>query len=316
MIDAFQTLIENLANGLDVPIWDVKAVIAITLVSIVCGLVGSLVVGNRMAFFSDAMAHTAFAGAALGVLTILILNPRLTALDSSPLQWVIPVVMVAFGAITGTAIAFFRERTSLSADSLIGVFFALAVGFGAMLLPELSKRVRFDPEQFLFGSPVYATPADLLFLLILTVVTVAFLLLRFNSLMFASFNPSLARSRRVSVRLNNYLFIILLALVVNLSIKAVGVLLINALLVVPAAAAANCARNLRQMFLLTLSINLGCGLIGYRISQYEIPMADGRSIPLRPSGTIIILSVACFFATFLYATLRGRKAAHGISCEC
>ena len=70
------------------------------------------------------------------------------------------------------------------------------------------------------------------------------------------------------------------------------------------------------MFLLTLSINLGCGLIGYRISQYEIPFADGRSIPLRPSGTIIILSVACFFATFLYATLRGRKAAHGISCEC
>jgi zinc transport system permease protein len=307
MTAAFDALLKGVAQSLNVPVFDVKGVLAVALVSLVCGLVGSLVVGNRMAFFSDAMAHCAFAGAALGMATVLFVGPPADPREESPYQWLIPVVMFAFGTAVGVGIAFFRERSGVTTDSVIGVFFALALGVAAILIPELSKRVKFDAEVFLFGSPMFATPEDLLLLLLLSGLTVAFLLARYNALVFASFSPSLARSRRVRVRLNNYLFIVLLALVVNLSIKAVGVLLINALLVVPAASAATTARNLRQLFALTLGISLGCGVGGYLVSSLAHLSVGGRELELRPSGTIIVLTVFCFFSLALVSGLRGRR---------
>ena len=109
---------------------------------------------------------------------------------------------------------------------------------------------------------------------------------RYNQLVFASFNPTLARTRGLTLTLNNYLFIVLLALVVNLSIKAVGALLINALLVVPAAAAANLSRNLRQMFWLTVAFCLGAGLIGLRYPKHGRSQdRRGRSSAVRPERT-------------------------------
>lgn len=316
MVEAFDALLNRIAIDLNLAAFDVRGILAVALVSLVCGLVGSLVVGNRMAFFSDAMAHCAFAGAALGVLSVLLLNPRTTSLDASATaRLLIPLVMVGFGVLVGLGIAYFRERSGLAIDSVIGVFFALAVGFGAMVLPDLSKHLKFDAELFLFGSPIFASAEDLLLLLVLAGLTAALVVARYNALVFASFNPSLARSRRVQVRLNNYLFIVLLALVVNLSIKAVGVLLINALLVVPAAAAANVSRNLRQLFVRTLGISLGCGVGGYLLSSMAHLSVGGRSLELRPSGTIIVLTVTCFFLFAAMAALRGRRT-HGTGCDC
>jgi zinc transport system permease protein len=308
MAAAFDALLNHLAADLGVARLDVNGVLAVALVGLVCGLVGALVTGNRMAFFSDAMAHCAFAGTALGVLSVLLTDPGVTSLDAAAAAgWRIPLVMVGFGAVVGVGIAFFRERSGLTTDSVIGVFFALAVGFGAMLLPELSKKVRFDAEAFLFGSPVFARPEDLLLLLALAVVTAGFVVARFNAIVFASFSPSLARSRRVDVRLNNYLFVLLLTLVVNLSIRAVGVLLINALLVVPAAAAANLARNVRQLFLLTLAISLACGIGGYLLCTRYTVHVGATEFELRPGGTIVVLTVVCFFASALAAAFRGRR---------
>jgi zinc transport system permease protein len=318
MTDALERLIVRIANSLDVGLHDVNAVLAILLVSLVCGAVGSLVIGSRMSFFSDAMAHCSFAGVSLGLITVLICDPSTRQVDDSPYRWLVPLVMILFGAGVGVAIAFFRERTSLAADSIIGVFFALAVGFGAMLIPEINKRgQRFDPEAFLFGSPVFANAQDQVLLIILAIVTFLFIVLRFNSLVFGSFSPSLAQSRRAMVRLNSYLFVVLLSLVVNLSIKAVGVLLINALLVVPAAAAANYARNVRQLFLLSVSFSVSCGLMGYVISRvWVINLGRGLVFEFRTGGTIIVLTVCCFFATYVAARLRGRRPTHGMNCEC
>ncbi len=317
MLQQFEDFLAHLSQSLGVELHDVNALLAITTVGIVCGTVGSLVIGNRMSFFSDAMAHCAFAGVALGLLSVLIVDPLNKHVDDSPYRWLVPVVMIGFGATVGIGIAFFRERSSLAADSIIGVFFALAVGFGAMLIPEVNKRgQRFDPEAFLFGSPIFAQAEDQLMLLGLAVLVLGFIITRFNSVVFASFSPSLARSRRVSVRLNHYLFVVLLSLVVNLSIKAVGVLLINALLVVPAAAAANSARNVRQLFLLSLVISLGCGWTGYFLSRnWVLNLGPGRVFEFRTGGTIVVLTVFCFFATAFLARLRGRTI-HGVDCEC
>ena len=288
-----------------------RCLLAVLFVSLSCGLVGALVVGNRMAFFSDAMAHTAFAGVALGLLSIIVLAGARTPKQAESYLWIVPWVMVAFGSVVGIGIAFVRERTGLTNDTVIGVFFALSIGFGAMFFTEIRKKIGIDPDVFLFGSPLTVADGELLALACLAVATAGLVAWKYNPWVFATFNPSLARSRGLWVRADHYLFIILLALLVNLSVKAVGVLLINALLVVPAAAAANVAANLRQMFWLTVGGSVVAGVLGNEISyRAEIPLGPrpGDTLEFGPGGTIVVLCVMGFFATMLYAAVRGGRS--------
>ena len=294
-------------HRLGVSTFDLNPLIAVVLIGLTCGLVGSLVVGNRMAFFSDAMAHTAFAGAALALVGVVVVAGVRSPREADPYLWSVPLVMAVFGSLVGAAIAWVRERTGLTHDTVIGVFFAFAIGLGAMVIPQIKGLVNIDAEQFLFGSVTVARGEDLFTLAVLTLVTAAVVAWRFNAFLFGTFNPSLARSRGLSVRANNYLFIVLLALVVNLSIKAVGVLLINALLVVPAAAAANLGRNVRQVFWLTLAGSVGAGVLGQQISaRVDVPLPGGRSFEPGTGGTIVVLCVLWFFVTMVVAAVRGR----------
>jgi len=284
--------------------FEFRALLSVLLVTAICGMVGALVVGNRMAFFSDAMAHCAFAGVALGLLLTLILG---TGGDPDSYRWLVPLVMVTFGALVGLAIAYVKEKTELASDTVIGVFFAGAIGFGAMLLSALKQRRAIDPETFLFGSPLYVQDVDFLYLGILFFLVVSLLLWRSNHLLLASFNPSLAKSRGIALRLNNYLFIVLLALIVNLSIVTVGALLINAMLIVPAATASNIARNLRQMFWWTLGLSIVAGLLGlYLSSEFSLRLKSGVQIKFGPSGTIICVSVFLFFVSMIATSWRRR----------
>jgi zinc transport system permease protein len=293
-----------LAQQFGTDLFVVKCILTILVMCLLCGMVGSLVVGNRMAFFSDAMAHCAFAGVALGALSV-----AFTHGDKATEAWMIPLVMVAFGAVVGAAMVFVRERTGLAHDTVIGVFFALALGFGAMLTKLVQQVSTRNLETFLFGN-LYLIPESNLVLLCGALLLVAGVFLwRYNQFTFASFNPSLARTRRMTVTINNYLFIGLLALVVNLSIMAVGALLINALLVVPAAAAANVSRNLRQMFWLTVAFCLGSGLIGYWVStQFTLSVGSARDVEFGPSGVIVVVSVGLFFASMIGVAVWNRFA--------
>lgn len=298
-------LLYAIANATGAEFFVVKGVFVILLVALLCGMVGSLVVGNRMAFFSDAMAHCAFAGVAIGALSVYFAG---WGRHSPQETWAVPLIMVAFGAAVGAAIVYVRERTSLANDTVIGVFFAFAIGFGAMLFRVVQEFTSFNPETFLFGTPYFVAEIDLVYLLALLAIVCGFFAWHYNQFAFASFNTSLARTRRISIRLNNYLFILLLALLVNLSIRAVGALLINALLVVPAATAANCARNLRQMFWLTILFCVGAGLAGMWLStELAIPVA-GHEIRFGPSGTIVVVSVFGFFLSMLWSAVRGRAS--------
>src|SRR5271166_4791404 len=116
--------------------FNVRALMALVFIGVICGSVGSLVVGNRMAFFSDALAHSTFAGVALGILFFLILG-----LPPDDLLRLVLLVMTTFGVLTGIGIVFVRERTSQSSDTVIGVFFAGAVGLGAVLLKIGSSTI-------------------------------------------------------------------------------------------------------------------------------------------------------------------------------
>jgi zinc transport system permease protein len=304
MTDWLQTAMERVAQMFPQGSWmsysySVKALIVVILVSVLCGMVGSLVVGNRMAFFSDALAHCAFAGITLGLIAAL-------AVGLTPDSLLIPVVMVAFGVVVGMAIAFVRERTGLGSDTVIGVFFAFAVGFGGMLFGALQSRTM-NPETFLFGSPLAVQMHDILALVFLALGLFVVLARRYNHFVFVSFNPSLARSRQVPIRWCNYLFIILLALIVNLCLRAVGALLINAMLVVPAATAANFGRNLRQLFWGSIFFSLLAGIGGLWFSStvsWEI--RPNQTLDFGPSGSIVVLSVIVFFFSVVWKSWTDR----------
>ena len=280
-------------------VFNVYASVGILLACLACGGVGVIVVGNRMAFFSDALAHCAFAGVSFG----LILG-ALADLPDASVESFVTLIMVTFGVLVGVGIAFVRERTGLASDTVIGVFFAFAVGLGAVLTNVFSRRVQFfNFESFAFGSPLGAQATDLFFLAILLVVTVVFLLCFYNDLVLASVHPSLAKSRGVRVRLLRYLLIILLGIIVNLCLRIVGVLLINGLLIVPAAAASNLSRNLRQTFWWTLALSVAAGLGGQWCS-WEINQAAHSSVGL--GGAIVVLCCIFFFASMvLRPILRG-----------
>lgn len=284
--------------------YHLAAIFSVLLISVTCGLVGSLVVGNRMAFFSDALAHCAFAGISLGLLISFAMG---FTKQSPELQWLLPLLMALFGGLVGVGIGFVRDTTGLASDTVIGVFFAGAIGFGAMILQAFSARRLFDPERFLFGGPSFALPFDLAMLLVLLVVTAAVMAFRFNAFVLASFNASLARSRGVRVRLDAYVFIVLLALIVNFSISAVGVLLINGLLIVPAATASNLSTDMRRMFRNTLFVSVASALGGLWISQTVfLPLGPGEPKQFGASGTILSLGVIVFALSMAVPKLRQR----------
>jgi len=271
------------------------ALFAILLVSFICGSVGSLVVGNRMAFFSDALAHCAFAGVGLGLLLGLV-----TGAGPGEMKPWIPTIMVVFGILVGLGIAFVRDKTGQASDTVIGVFFAGAIGFGAVMLKAATARVYYSPESFLFGDLVFTSGYDLVVLFVLVLLTIGFLIWMNNRLVFASFNASLAISRQIPVRLCNYLFIVLLAVIVNLCLKTVGALLINALLIVPAATAANLCRNMRQLFWWSIGLCLFAGVLGQWLS-WEVMVGTSRGTPIHPgeSGSIVVVSVLLFFLSMV-----------------
>lgn len=296
----------KVAQSLGMPGYELRALLAVLFVTTVCGLVGALVVGNRMAFFSDAMSHCAFAGISLGLL--IALSSGLTA-QSDEVQWLVPLVMATFGALVGVGIAFVRENTALASDTVIGVFFAGAIGFGAMLLTAFSRSRLFDPERFLFGGPVLVRDFDLITLAVILVATAGVLAWRYNQFVLASLNPSLARSRGIKVAFNNYVFIVLLALIVNFSISAVGVLLINAMLIVPAATASNLAQDMRGLFRYTLGLSVGTGLVGLYLSlTVRFEFGAGQ---FGASGAIICLGVILFALSLIVPVLRTRLARFG-----
>jgi zinc transport system permease protein len=281
---------------------DVRALLALVLVSLSCGAVGSLVVGGRMAFFSDALAHCAFAGVSIGFL----LFGWLLA-DQDPREfwnWVTPV-MITFGLLVGWGIASVRQSTALASDTVIGIFFAGAIGLAAMLRKLMQDRRLFNLEDFLFGSLFQVSSQDLLFLVLLLLLTAGVLVAIYNQLLLASVNASLALSRRVPTKTVQLVFVLLLAVIVNLCLRYVGALLINALLVVPAATAMNVSRNLRQLFWRTIVLCLLVSLGGLLLSWEVNARARLR---LDAPGTVVLLAVALFIVS---AVLGARKASGG-----
>jgi zinc transport system permease protein len=279
-----------------------RAFVALLLACLACGAIGSLVVGGRMAFFSDALAHGSFASVSIGFVlftTLLASQPRDRFWD-----FVTPV-MVIFSMAVGYGIAAVRMRTGLSSDTVIGVFFASSQGLAATLRGVIQSRRLFSLEAFLFGDPLLVQAEDVVMLGVQVLIVAGVLSLIYNSLLLSGFNTSLALSRRVPARLASYVFVVLLAVVVTLCVRTVGVLLINALLVVPAATACNLARDLRRLFWWTIGLCVFAGVAGQLIAwEVEARLFAGTEVRVGVPGTVILVCVTLFALSMALPPLR------------
>lgn len=237
-----------------------NALLAILLMTPLFGLLSTMVVSSRMAFFSDSLGHGAFTGIAVGALAGM----------ASPLT-----SLILFSIVFALLITYIKHRTAASADTVIGVFSSTAIAVGLMIMSRGGGFSKFSP--LLIGDILSITPADLAGLAAVNVFVFIGWVLLFNRLLLLSVNPSLARSRGISIFAVESLFAVLLAVVVAVSIQWVGILIINALLVLPGAAARNIARSVKEYHLISVLIALFAGLIGL-FSAYYLGIAAGAAI--------------------------------------
>ena len=239
-----------------------NAFLAILLLTPLLGLLGTMAVNQQMAFFSDALGHSALTGIGLGIV-LGVSNDLLS--------------MIVFGVVWAVLICRIKQTGATSTDTVISVFSSTSIAAGLLILSRGGGFAKYS--TLLIGDVLAVTPADLGWLLLALIAGVALWVQMYNSLLLTSVNESLARSRGVKTRLTECAFVVLVAVAVMLAIKWVGVMLINALLILPAAAGRNLARNSRQHALWSVLIALGSGVAGL-LSAYAWDTSAGAAIVL------------------------------------
>lgn len=239
-----------------------NAFLAILIACPLFGTLGTTVVSNRMAFFSDAIGHSALTGIAIGVL-IGIDDPT--------------VSMVAFALILGFLIITVKIKGKSSADTIIGVFSSTSVALGIVLLSSTGNFSKY--QKYLVGDILSIRPMEILLLLGSGVLLLAVWIIFYNKMLLTSMHSTFAKSRGVKTFLIEQIFALLTAAIVTVSIRWTGLLVINSLLVLPAAASRLVSRNTRQYTLWSILISLFSGLSGLSISYY-IGSASGATIVL------------------------------------
>ena len=249
-----------------------NALFAILIMTPLFGLVGTVIVNNKMAFFSDALGHSALTGIAIGAI-LGITNPT--------------VSMIIFGIVFALLLNKIKDLKITSRDTIISVFSSTAMAIGLVLLSKNGNFSKFS--NYLIGDILSILPSEIISLFIIAVFVLIFWILFSNKLYAISLNSSLAKSKGIKNSLVENLFIILVALIVMISIRWVGILIINSMLILPAAASRNIANNLRQYHLFSIIFAVSSGLIGL-ISSYYMGIATGP--------TIVLIASIIFFITY------------------
>ena len=250
-----------------------NAFVAVLIITPLFGLLGTMIVNNKMAFFSDALGHSALTGIAIGV--VFGISDSLS--------------MLVFAVVFALLLNKIGRKSASSTDTIISVFSSCSIAIG---LAILSKGGNFSKySSLLVGDILSITKREIISLLVIFVVTFLFWFAAFNKLNAVSLNRTLAKSRRINVRLIENLFAVFVALIVTLSIKWVGILIINALLILPAAGSRNIAENMREYHFFSVLFSVFSGLLGLIIS-YFTNVATGPMI--------VIIASVLYFATYFY----------------
>lgn len=265
----------------------INAIFCGLLIGPLLGGVGTMVITKRLAFFSQAVGNAAMTGVAIGVL--------LGESYSEPY-----FSMFGFCILFALVLNYMRGRTRLSSDTLIGVFLAISLALGSSLLLFVSAKVNTHIlEAVLFGSVLTVSDTDINVLLIVTVLCVAVIVPLFNQMLLASLNPSLARVRGVSVTLLEYVFIVLVTVLTVACVKIVGAVLVEALLLIPAAAARNLVSSVRGFVFCSMGIATVSCLAGIFIPmQWDLALPSG--------GAIVMVAASVFLITTVIRATMGR----------
>ena len=257
--------------------WDFmkNALLAILLMGPLFGLLSTMIVTGRMSFFSDALGHSAFTGIAIGAICGV----------AAPI-WVAVVFSVVFALL----FSYVRSRSNQAADTLIGVFSSTAVALG-IFIATMNGGSFTKYNKYLIGDILSVTPAEIGMLALVLLGVVLFWFVYSNRLALTAIHPQLASSRGIPVGVSQTIFTVAIAVVVTLSISSVGLLILNSLLVLPAASSRNVARNLQQYHLLSVLFALVSGLAGLTIS-YHLGTSAGAAISL-VLALIFAVSFAC-----------------------
>ena len=247
-----------------------NALLAVIVMAPLFGLLSTMIVTGKMSFFSDALGHSGFTGIAIGVLCGAAL----------PIWWAVGLA-VAFALL----FSFVRSRSSQSADPIIGVCSSTAVALGIFIATRGGGSfTKFN--KYLIGDILSVTPGEIGALALVLLAVAALWVLCSNQLILTAIHPQLASSRGVKTARNETLFTVVIAVVVTLAMSWVGLMVINSLLVLPAASARNVAKNVRQYHLFSVLGALVASVAGLILAYYL-----GCS-----AGATIALLLALFFA--------------------
>ena len=244
------------------------------------GGMGTMVVAKRMAFFSQAVGNAALTGVAIGV----IIGESYTA----------PYVsMFSFCLLFALFLNFARNHTKMSSDTLIGVFLSISLAIGATALLWVSAKVNTHIlDTVMFGSILTVDDTDMTVLLITTVLMLVTALPLYNQMLLSSLNPSLAHVRGVRVKLLEYVFVVLVTILTVACVKIVGAVLVEALLLIPAAAARNLNRSIRGFVWWSIIFSTVSCIAGiYLPMRFDLPVPSG--------GAIILVGALIFIVTLL-----------------
>jgi zinc transport system permease protein len=245
-------------------------------------------VARRMAFFSAALGQAALTGLSIGLLAGEPLNAPYGGI-------------FGFCLLSALGMVYVKRRSALPPDTLIGVFLALTLGLGICLLVAVTRRFNIHQvESVMFGSLLTVTDGDLVLLAAAGLWVAALMVREYNGMLLDSLSPPLAGVAGVDSAWVEYLFAVLLTTAIVVGIKVIGALLVEALVVVPAAAARNLARGTRAYLLLSIAVAFLAGAGGLGISTRL----------LVPTGGAVVLAASLlFFATLGLGALRQRRGA-------
>lgn len=262
--------------------WDFmkNALLALLLMAPLFGLMSTMIVTGRMSFFSDALGHSAFTGIAIGAI-FGITMPTLAAV----------IFSVAFALL----FSYVHSRSNQAADTLIGVFSSTAVALG-IFVATVGGGSFTKYNKYLIGDILSVTPGEIGMLALVLLAVLVFWVFCANRLTLTAIHPQLASSRGIPVGLSQTFFIVAIAVVVTLSISSVGLLILNSLMVLPAASARNISRNLRQYHGFSVLFALIAGIGGLTVS-YDLGCSAGAAISLILAGIFAI--------TFCFRKARG-----------
>ncbi len=256
-----------------------RALLTALLLAPLCGLLGVFVTARRMAFFSDTISHAALAGIAVGF-WLGFTDPTL------------PMIAVSLGV--AMLMLWLREKTDLLNDTIMALLLSGSVAFGIVVL-SLLKGYRGELHRYLFGDILSVGPQEVAIAVVVTAIVGTVVFARLNALALLTAHEDLAHVSGISVRGLNYAFVLVLTVVVALSIRLLGIILVTSLLVIPPATARNLASNLRQQLILAIIVGALGGVGGVALSfQFDLPCGP----------SIVLTCLALFLITLVGRALR------------